>query len=112
MISCTDLILGKALSVFMFFYFPDSRLSVLNGLHSYFHGVTVKTENVIISKKALGLFQVTYQSPISTDPSPNSKDNAVTLEAVCACKGKTKGIEFLVTITYQNVASHLIFKIT
>ena len=32
----TDLILGKAFCTFIFFRFPDSRLSVLNGLHFYF----------------------------------------------------------------------------
>ena len=32
----TDLIFGKAFCIFMFFRFPDSRLSVLNGLHFYF----------------------------------------------------------------------------
>ena len=33
---CKDLILGKAFCIFIFFHFPDSRLSVLNGLHFYF----------------------------------------------------------------------------
>ena len=33
---CIDLILGKAFCIFIFFHFPDSRLSVLNGLHFYF----------------------------------------------------------------------------
>ena len=31
----TDLILGKAFSIFIFFHFPDSELSVLTGLHFY-----------------------------------------------------------------------------
>ena len=30
---CTDLILVKAFCIFIFFYFPDSRLSVLKGFH-------------------------------------------------------------------------------
>ena len=30
---CTDPILGKASCIFIFFYFPDSRLSVLKGFH-------------------------------------------------------------------------------
>ena len=33
---CTDLILGMAFCIFIFFHFPDSRLSVLNGLHLCF----------------------------------------------------------------------------
>ena len=33
---CTGLIFGKAFCLFIFFYFPDSELSVLNGLHFYF----------------------------------------------------------------------------
>ena len=33
---CIDLILGKAFCIFIFFHFPDSRLSILNGLHFYF----------------------------------------------------------------------------
>ena len=33
---CIDLILGKAFCIFIFFHFPDSRLSVLNSLHFYF----------------------------------------------------------------------------
>ena len=32
----TDLILGEAFCLFIFFYFLDSRLSVLNGLQFYF----------------------------------------------------------------------------
>ena len=32
----TDLILGEAFGMFIFFYFPDSGLSVLTGLHFYF----------------------------------------------------------------------------
>ena len=32
----TDLILGKAFCIFIFFYFLDSGLSVLNGLQFYF----------------------------------------------------------------------------
>ena len=32
----TDLILGKAFSIFIFFHFPDSELSVLTELHYYF----------------------------------------------------------------------------
>ena len=33
---CTDLILGKGFCIFIFFHFPDSSPSVLNGLHFYF----------------------------------------------------------------------------
>ena len=33
---CTELIFGKAFCLFIFFYFPDSELSVLNGLHFNF----------------------------------------------------------------------------
>ena len=33
---CTDLILGKAFCIFIFFHFPDAELSVLTGLHLYF----------------------------------------------------------------------------
>ena len=33
-ISRTDLILGKAFCIFIFFHFPDSGLSVSTGLHS------------------------------------------------------------------------------
>ena len=32
----TDLILGKGFCIFIFFHFPDSSPSVLNGLHFYF----------------------------------------------------------------------------
>ena len=32
----TDLILGKGFCIFIFFYFPDSSPSVLNGLRCYF----------------------------------------------------------------------------
>ena len=32
----TDLIFGKTFCIFIFFHFPDSRRSVLNGLHFYF----------------------------------------------------------------------------
>ena len=32
----TDLILGKGFCIFIFFHFPDSSPSVLNGLHLYF----------------------------------------------------------------------------
>ena len=43
---CIDLILGKAFCIFIFFHFPDSRLSVLKGFHFYFCFLTwVKTEN-------------------------------------------------------------------
>ena len=41
----TDLILGEAFCIFIFFYFPDSGLSVLNGLQFYSLIVTVKTVN-------------------------------------------------------------------
>ena len=34
--NCTDLILGEAFCIFIFFYFLDSGLSVLNGLQFYF----------------------------------------------------------------------------
>ena len=33
---CTEVILRKAFCIFIFFHFPDSRLSILNGLHIYF----------------------------------------------------------------------------
>ena len=33
---CTGLIFDKAFCLLIFFYFPDSELSVLNGLHFYF----------------------------------------------------------------------------
>ena len=33
---CTDLILGEVFCIFIL-YFPDSELSVLNGLHFYSH---------------------------------------------------------------------------
>ena len=42
---CTDLILGKAFCILIFFYFPDSRLSVLNDCIFIFDGVTVRAEN-------------------------------------------------------------------
>ena len=46
---CTDLILGKAFCIFVFFHSPDSRLSVLKGFHFYFCFLTrVKTENISI----------------------------------------------------------------
>ena len=32
----TDLILGKGFCIFIFFHFPDSSPSVLNGLYLYF----------------------------------------------------------------------------
>ena len=32
----TDLSLGEAFWIFIFFHFPDSGLSVLNGMHFYF----------------------------------------------------------------------------
>ena len=41
----TDLILGEAFCKFLFFYFPDSGLSVLNDLQFYSLIVTVKTVN-------------------------------------------------------------------
>ena len=40
-----DLILGEALCIFILFRFLDSGLSVLNDLHLFFDGVTVKTDN-------------------------------------------------------------------
>ena len=33
---CTDLNLGEGLCIFTFFYFPDSRLDLLNGFDFYF----------------------------------------------------------------------------
>ena len=33
---CIDLILDKAFCIFIFFHFPDSRLSVLKGFRFYF----------------------------------------------------------------------------
>ena len=43
---CIDLILGKAFCIFIFFHFPDSRLSVLKGFRFYFCFLTwVKTES-------------------------------------------------------------------
>ena len=45
---CIDLILGKAFCIFIFFHFPDSRLSVLKGFHFYFCFLTwLKTENMV-----------------------------------------------------------------
>ena len=41
----TNLILGEAFCIFIFFYFPDSGLSVFNGLQFYSLIVTVKTVN-------------------------------------------------------------------
>ena len=40
----TDLILGEAFCIFIFFHFPDSGLSVLSGLYfySFFDGVILK----------------------------------------------------------------------
>ena len=44
---CTDLILGEAYCIFIFFHFADSRLFVLNGLHQFiFHGGTGQTKNI------------------------------------------------------------------
>ena len=34
--NCIDLILGKAFCLFIFFHFPDSSLSVLEGFNFYF----------------------------------------------------------------------------
>ena len=42
----TDLILGETFCIFIFFYFLDSGLSVLNGLQFFFDSVTMKTENI------------------------------------------------------------------
>ena len=43
---CIDLILSKDFCIFIFFHFPDSRLSVLKGFYFYFSFLTlVKTEN-------------------------------------------------------------------
>ena len=45
---CIDLILGKAFFIFIFFHFPDSRLSVLKGFHFHLCFLTwVKTEESI-----------------------------------------------------------------
>ena len=38
----TDLILGEAFCVYIFFYFPDLGLSVYNGLRFFFYGLTEK----------------------------------------------------------------------
>ena len=47
--NCIDLILGKAFCIFIFFYFRDSRLSVLKDFHFYFCFLTwVKTENIFV----------------------------------------------------------------
>ena len=47
---CIDLICRKAFCIFIFFHFPDSRLSVLKGFHFYFRFLTwVKTENCRVS---------------------------------------------------------------
>jgi len=43
----TDLILGKAFCIFIFFHFPDAELSVLTGLHFYFWNMTKKTHKWI-----------------------------------------------------------------
>ena len=39
--NCTDLNLGEGLCILTFFYFPDSRLDLLNGCF-IFGGVTIK----------------------------------------------------------------------
>ena len=41
-------ILGKALRIFISFHFPDSRLSVLNGLHFQFLSRDSKNQQLII----------------------------------------------------------------
>ena len=43
----TDLILGEAICILIFFRFPDSGLSVLNVCIFIFDGVTVKTEHTM-----------------------------------------------------------------
>ena len=51
----TDLILGEAFCIFIFFYFLDSGLSVLNGLQFYFtHQISIRETNCI------GLWIETY----------------------------------------------------
>ena len=42
---CTDLVVGEAFCIFIFFHFPDSGLFALNGLHFYFYSKSVKTED-------------------------------------------------------------------
>ena len=41
----TDLILGEAFCIFIFFHFLDSGIFVLTGLPFCFDGVIVKTQN-------------------------------------------------------------------
>ena len=41
----TDLILGEAFCIFIFFHFLDSGISVLNGFDFNFDVVIAKTEN-------------------------------------------------------------------
>ena len=59
---CIDLILGKAFCIFIFFHFPDSRLSVLKGFHFYFCFLTwVKTENsYVMAQNVFILMFITY----------------------------------------------------
>ena len=51
----TDLILGEAFCIIflIFSYVPNSGYSVLNGLHLYFDGVAMKTENGLIRVQVL-----------------------------------------------------------
>ena len=46
---CSDLILGKAFCIFIFFHFPDSRLSVLKAKFSLNHQYSMET-NVMKTK--------------------------------------------------------------
>ena len=44
---CTDLILGKAFGMFVFFHFQDSKLSVLKGLQFYFCKQRIRRPSLI-----------------------------------------------------------------
>ena len=50
----TDLILGKGFCIFIFFYFPDSSPSVLNGLHFYFSLRDSASQELAASVRGLG----------------------------------------------------------
>ena len=55
----TDLILGEAFCIFIFFYFPDSALSVLNGLQHW-----PILANPFLSKKGMGRRQSLVRPPL------------------------------------------------
>ena len=64
---CIDMILGKAFCLFIFFHFPDSRVSVLKGFHFYFCFLTwVKILNWRIHfflTEILGFFYLNRKRP-------------------------------------------------